>query len=520
MSMNGSVSNIEDLQTYASQNKISVAHSAVILKSPLVSKAHIWDEQVDLDDITESSTPKLVGDRDDLLTLMAKNKSSEIQFPSSTIFLHGLGCIASALTKAFCIEYGRNSIPVNLYVATGQPPSTGKSEVNNTFVMPIIMSYEKINKELSSERKMLIREIARIEKQLGSGKDMDERAIIEMFDVLESKQERLKSIPIYKATVTDATPEAAEILAMRQSGMFNILSAEAESINVMMGSVYGDNKGGKKTNQGLMLSAWDGEYISVERAGRETYTGFVRASISVLAQPDTIDTILEAGSSGRGLTERFLILVEPSMLGNRIDDRREKFNTNLYRRYENLIENILREEDVKLNFSADANDFIRGIVRINEPKMADDGEYSNALLTGVIGKADKQIRKIAAVLHCIENWQDGGERSRTIGLDETIWACSIFDSLSKTFVNAADSMGYVGNNSEMYKMVDVLNSLASSNKLKTTVAFIVNKVKNSKPFKGSRSLTKKLKIEILPELQKLNYCILDGQNVYINPRLK
>jgi hypothetical protein len=123
-------------------------------------------------------------------------------------------------------------------------------------------------------------------------------------------------------------------------------------------------------------------------------------------------------------------------------------------------------------------------------------------------------------LHCIENWQDGGERSRTIGLDETIWACSIFDSLSKTFVNAADSMGYVGNNSEMYKMVDVLNSLASSNKLKTTVAFIVNKVKNSKPFKGSRSLTKKLKIEILPELQKLNYCILDGQNVYINPRLK
>jgi len=471
----------------------------------------------------EKNSPVLVGDREDMLTLLAKNNSSNIQFPASTIFLHGLGCISSALTKAFYFEYGdgvNNLLSVGLYVVTGQPPSTGKSQVNKRFTMPMIMTYKKLNDETLTERRSITREIANIDKQLAAGKTLDEREVQELMDRMKEKEDRLKEIPEWSPALTDTTIEAAEILCIEQQGMFNILSAEAESINVIVGSVYGDDKGGKKANQGLILSGWDNEFINVKRAGRKSYTGMARSAISVLAQPDTIDTVLATGASGRGLTERFLMLLEPSWLGKRDFKKAEKFNVSLYRRYENFIENVLREDRVVLNFSKDANDFIMGYISGVEPKMRDDGDYSNALLTGVIGKADKQIRKIACVLHCIDNWQDGADRSRTVGDDHAMWAVAIFDELSKTFVNAADVMGYVGKGSEHEKMIAVLTSMAASNKMKSTIGAIVDKVKNSKPFKGSRNLTKKLRAEILPELESRNYCILDGNTIHINPRLK
>lgn len=520
MLTNGLGSSFEELQTYASDNKTSVASAAVIFKSPLISKQHIWPDIIEPESLVEKDAPVLVGDRDDLLTLIAKNNSSNVQFPPSTIFLHGLGCIASALTKAFSITYDNSSIPVNLYVVTGQPPSTGKSTINKRLMMPIVNGYKKINGETDVERKSLGMEISKLEKLLSGSKDMDSMEMEEIIDRIGRKELRLAEIPEWDASLTDTTIEAAEMAAAEQQGMFNILSAEAESINVIVGAVYGDDKGGKKSNQGLVLSAWDGEYINTRRVGRKGYKGEVRATIAVLAQPDSVDTILASGASGRGLTERFLMLLEKPWLGHRDFSKAAKFDASLYRRYESMIENMLREDDVELNFSADANDFIQNYTRITEPKMRDDGEYSNSLLTGFIGKADKQIRKLAAVLHCIEHWQDGGDKSRTIKDDYAMWAASIFDELSKTFVNAADTMGYVGKGSEVEKMITVLSTIASTGKFKTTVGAIRDKVKNSRPFKGSRNLTKKLGSEILPELESRNYCILDGSNIFINPRLK
>jgi hypothetical protein len=152
--------------------------------------------------------------------------------------------------------------------------------------------------------------------------------------------------------------------------------------------------------------------------------------------------------------------------------------------------------------------------------MRDGGEYSNNLLTGFIGKADKQIRKIAAVLHCIDNWQDGGQRSHTVTDDYTFWSISLFDELSKTFVSAADYMGYAGSNSEVQKMSSVLTELAGKNKIKVNFTVIRDKVRNVKPFRGSRNVADKLMNDVLPKMQELNYCVIDGQTIHINPRLK
>ena len=517
--MLGDIVGMEEISNYASDNNVGQHVAAIRLNSPIAQRVTFWPEVKNLTECKKIEAPNLTSsERGDLLTEYAKYVGGYIRFPSSTVFLHGLGCVASALNKSFTIDYGfDDTIPVNLYVATAQPPSTGKSSVNKAFLTPILMSYKKLNEIHEDERRAIQREMKRIERKLDGGK-VDGNEEVELVDMLESKRERLKQIPEWKGAISNATVESLENVAEQNGGMWNIVSAESDGLNVAVGSVYGDS--GAKKNIEILLKAWDGEWFSSERIGRVGYHGEVRGSIAVLAQDDTLDTMLAAGESGRGLTERFLMLSEKPMLGHRDHESKPMHDKVLKARYEAFINNIIMEDKVKLNFSHDAELCIKNYKVGLEPKMQDDGEYSNNLLTGFIGKADKQIRKIASVLHCIDNWQDGGQRSRTVTDDYALWAISLFHELSKTFVSAADYMGYAGSNSEIQKMSTVMTELASKNKTKVNFTVIRDKVRNVKPFRGSRNVADKLTNDVLPRMEALNYCVVDGQTIYINPRLK
>lgn len=511
---------VDDIEKWAEENNCTLAQAAVAVGSPLITKSAVWPDVSPLEFESVRPNPQIAtSERGDILTAVSKQISDAIQFPINTAFLHSLGVTASAMTKGFSIDYGLRGIPCNLYIITAQPPSTGKSAVNDRLYAPVFKAYNKINDETKTERKQLEREIKRLEKELDKEKSKEGEPD-EIMDKILSKEQRLESIPEWEGTLTDTTIEAAEMVAREQGGMFNIISAEAESINVVAGAVYGDDKGGKKSNQGLLLSAWDGEYVNTRRVGRKGYSGYVRSTISVIAQDDSIDTILAAGASGRGLTERFLLLCESSRLGHRDHFRKARVDRSLMNRYESMIENIVREDDVTLRFSDEADMIVRNYVASIEPELRDEGTFSNALLTGFMGKADKHIRKIAAVLHVSEAWQDGGSRSNVIEDDFALWAMSIFDELSKTFISASDNLGYVGRKSEIEKLRVVITGMAEKGKLKTTVSAIRDKVKNVKPFKGSRNIQAKLRNDCFPVLESHNYIVVNGNDIHINPRLK
>lgn len=511
---------VDDIEKWAKDNNCSMAQAAVAVGSPLITKPAVWPDVEPIEFDTSRPVANIAtSQRGDLLTEVSKGIADYVQFPANTAYLHAMGVTASAMTKGFSIDYGFDTIPCNLYIITAQPPSTGKSAVNGKLYAPIFKAYEKLNEETATERKQLIREIARLEKEL-SKDNSQEGDTEEILDKMADKQSRLDDIPEWEGTITDATIEAAEMVASNQKGMFSIISAEAESVNVVAGAVYGDDKGGKKANQGLLLSAWDGEYVNTKRVGRKGYRGYAKATISVIAQDDSVDTILAAGASGRGLTERFLLLCEPSKLGQRDHYKKYRFDKSLYSRYESMIENVIREDDVKLRFSDEAEAVLQNYKANLEPELGDNGKFSNALLTGFMGKADKHIRKIASVLHVSEAWQDGGSRSNVIDDDCTMWAIGIFDELSKTFVSASDSLGYVGRKSEVEKLRIVFTEMAEKGKLKVSVSAIRDKVKNVKPFKGSRNVQKKLKEDILPTLEESGYIVVAGNDIHINPRLK
>jgi len=70
----------------------------------------------------------LLGSADTVLSRMARAIAAEVLFPVNTAYLHGLGVIASLAVRRFKVAYwsDRNTIPVNLYVVTSQPSSSGR----------------------------------------------------------------------------------------------------------------------------------------------------------------------------------------------------------------------------------------------------------------------------------------------------------------------------------------------------------------------------------------------------------
>lgn len=508
---------MEEISFYANDNNVTRQAAAVALKSPLISKPQIWPDTREVKEAVKIETASLcISKRNDLLTLMCEDISEYLQFPKSTAFLHGLSCVSAAMCKSFKIDlFGPDELlPTGIYAVTAQPPSTGKSHVNTKFSKPIVLAYQELNDTHKVERQRLAREIKRIERDLEKCKDPHQE--MELCDQLDDKQMRLDRIPEWQPVTTNATPEALEKIAGRNDGLMNILSAESESLKAVTGSMYGNGM----NNYQLLLNAWVSEHYSAERVTRDAFNGFPKAAISVIAQDDVVEALLKASGDGRGFGERFLLLTEKSLLGTRNRLSRKPANDSLNKRYQQLIKNIIFEPKVNLKFSNSALEMISSFSQHYEPMMKEDSEYSHNMMTGFLGKYDIHVAKIAAALHVIEHWQDGGQRSTTIGADTVTWANGLYDELLKTYKNAAEYMGYTGRISELQKIITLFNELSSKGKSKVMISQLREKVRNVKPFKGARNISKKIKDEILPALEELNYCLVDGQTIYINPRLK
>lgn len=478
-----------------------------------------WREPKDLELSSSQKEDQVIitDETEGLLADMARDVSKVVKFPVSTAYLHALGVAASAMTKAFKYQYGSKPKPVTLYVCTAQPPSSGKSGINDMLLDPIRDAYVEINKKNQRRRRELEKEIQELEKSLAKP-DIHSAAFDNKEKMLEEAYQDLENTPIWQPTVKDATIEAAEATAKKQTGMINIVSDEAEAINTIFGNTY--VREGSKANYGLLLSAWDGDMVESVRVGREAYIGRARSSIAVLAQADSVESILRAGATGRGLAERFLLLSEKSLLGTRDHSVSYHPDFKLHQRYAETMSNIVNEKDVVLSVDPNGIDTINTFRELVEREMSDCGKYEHNLITGFMGKFDKQVLKIASVLHVCEHWQTGASREKTIDQQTVLDACLLFDQLSYTYINAADNLGFVGANSEVITLGETLSRKAEKNELKLSIRKLVNDIKGKKPFKGSRNLTRKIREQILPKLQENNYCFVWGNDIYINPRLK
>ena len=512
-------SGFSELERIANDRNIPVYVAAIEAGTQAYKIKENWPEPNDLD-LTSGDQKDLdliASAGEGILSDLAQDMAKVVKFPVNTAFLHSVGVVASAMTKAFKYNYNGFEKPVNLYICTAQPPSSGKSGINEMLIEPVLSAYDLVNKKNKRKLTKLLAEKAELEKSLRKDKIHDD-AFDSKSEMLDKVEDDIKNCPIWRPAIKDATIEAAEEVAKHQSGMINIISDEAEAINTIFGNTY--VKDGAKANYGLLLSAWDGDRFDSVRISREAFSGRARSTISVIAQSDSIESILRAGATGRGLAERFLLLSEPSLLGQRDHAVSIAPNFELHQRYAELVSNIINEESVTLEFSKSAKEIINDFRNSAEKEMNDCGAYEHNLLTGFMGKFDKQVYKIACVLHACEHWQTGGTRTRKVSSETILNAIYLFSDLSSTYIKAADKLGYVGENSEVIVLSEVLTAKLEKGVYSITLKKLVDNIKNRKPFAGSRNLTRKIREKIIPELEKNGHCYMHNKKIFINPRLK
>jgi hypothetical protein len=475
-----------------------------------------WEDPASIDDCDETILKIDLVDkkRNDVLTNLAMSISEQIQFPVNTAFLHGLGVIATAMTKSFSYDYYGNQSPVNLFVVTSQPPSTGKSGINSCFVTPVRVAFTDFNKQQQIKRNKYEKEIGDIKNELKEASQ--DREIDALISELTEKEEKLENTPVYRYSVSNTTPEALEQIAFNQLGCWNVISDEAGAVNVLLGNMYSENS---LSNADIVLQSWDGDWLSSSRVTRKAGEGYVRGSIAVIAQDETISTILQAGARGNGISERFLLLRENNMLGSRDHNSFNPVDEELKAKYAYLINTLVFSDGTIFKFSNDAKRLIRENKIKIEPHLSDGGQYSNNLLRGVVGKMDKQVMKISCVLHVVEHWKDKS-KPETVEANTVKWAIKLYKELIKLYIDAADSNGFIGEISEIKAIKEQFIKFLNKGKFAVTPSELKDFVKGKSVFKGRAKLASYIKDRLLFKCIDLRLCTLVDGKIVINPKLR
>jgi len=490
--------------------------SAILSDKSRASGISLWPEPRPINDIEHGYDNIRVFDksRNDLLSKMSLAISEQMQFPVDSVFLHGLGVMASAMTKSFKYEYYGSTSPVTIYVVTAQPPSTGKSGVNGAFFHPVRIAFDDFNDKQKRKRGKIEGKLISLKKDIKSAPKNEIETLARELDKLE---DQLETTPIYSYSVSDSTPEALTELALKQNGLFNVISDEGTAITSLLGSTYSSDK--NKTNAEAILKGWDGEYISSARVLRGHTKGFIRGSVAVLAQDEAVQTILELAVRGNGVAERFFLLREKNMLGERDHTKFKGIDNSLKSSYSMLISKLVHNDDFTFKISPAGMKLIVAVKIEYEPLMADNKEFSSSLLRGVAGKMDKRVLKTACVLHVAEHWNSKGGPD-TISAKTIQWAINICKALMSAYQRTATSSGFVGSDAECQKVIEAMIRYMNRGKMTTTPSQLRDNVKNIAIFKDIPKLSSHLSVDVIPRLVEMGYCCVVKKQIYINPRLR
>lgn len=338
-----------------------------------------------------------------ILARMAKEAARVIQFPENTAYLHCLGVFSSATVINFQVEYNHKFIPVGMYTLGAQPSGSGKSSANSYFLDPISHALVKRNRTLSMLHKNIDGEIELISKQAEKAKT-DTHLLRSYSSAIEKLVDDKIRNPIVAKAKKNSTPQAAEEVAAKQGGVFNMCSDEQEAIDTYLGLSYGDGK--SAPDNGVFIAAFGGDMMGTARISREGIDIAVRGAFAVIAQNAGVDTLIKAGAAGRGVSERCLVIKEPNRIGFRTYTReRSQFDVDLKAEYQALCTNVVTGTyPLNLTFSEQCRDMIVDLKNMVEPQCRPGSKYGDSQIRGFASKIEQHITKLAANFHIAEQW--------------------------------------------------------------------------------------------------------------------
>ncbi|CAM0047844.1 DNA helicase [Vibrio phage K435] len=380
-----------------------------------------------------------------LIGQVAREQSILCEFPLQTSTLVALGLVSHITNIAFCSQFAHyKPLPCGLYVASEQGKAASKS--------PLFDAIKgDADDEIGEWNKVIVKN-----KQLAMAEMKARKWDVDSADVPEKIMEDAAASPI-ELFITNSTPEALETQAGNQGGIFSVASTEKTILNVLFGDMYKDS--GDK-NLELCLSGFVGEKPKVLRITRKGIMTRASGAITILSQPGTVESIL-AASTNSGLSERFLMLIEPRITKDELKDiwatekpKDQPFTKTLSTVLKKIVQITKDQESLEiqhrrhLRFEKRSEEFIEDYRQKCKLRTLDpDDIFSNELILGYLLKSDMQIMKLATVLHVTENLINSNKVPAVIDHRYVEMAWEVVFTLMRGIPKICEQCGLIGGDS-------------------------------------------------------------------------
>ena len=333
--------------------------------------------------------------------------------PAALPAVCALGVISAALGAGLEVVSGSNrTTRGNLYLLASAESGSGKSEVFRIVAAPLLEHQQKLLEDwktrtapaIQAELRIIEKECHRIERQAAKASDPAERerlrGELEYREATKAALTRKAAMPSILAQ--DVTTERlAVMLADNREQLF---SASADARKVIE-NVLGRYNPGKTTDESLYLSAFSGDFIRVDRQGREPV--ILRRPCLTLAwfiQPDMAAQLFDQDSlAASGFLARLLVC-HTHARPQRIEDDAQFLPSTLRDRWAEVVRDTLATfhhatEPVRIEASPEAMAFMiqfhNLVIDRRDADLADVGAFA--------ARYAEQAWRLAVVLHAAEH---------------------------------------------------------------------------------------------------------------------
>ena len=429
-------------------------------------------------------------------------------FPLETSNLMALCAASWCVGVGYKVSfYDGDSIPVNLFFIAEARSGEGKSRALKLLTKGMTKSIEEIAEKRKLTRSRLMDDF------VANNDNKPEKASHTEKEMLN--KELAKNHPL-SHTVSDMTGAAFDNMLRDQRGWFVLKTTEQGLIDsLFMGSHTDGN-----ANLDPFLNAFDGEYTETRRVGREGFSGTPHGGIGVISQSGSIEKMLEL-SGNRGLTQRFLMMLEPTKMGTRKFGRytRElkhlpRFNGvcgGIVKGAINDIETLEFNNLKTLKIEDGAWDLIYDFKNTIEPSLGPGGKYEPAILSSMWSKFEIFCMKISATLHVIYGNTDKENISEETMVDAITIAAIMLSGVSEI----AESKGIVGGGMEKRGVLEYLKDKSRIHGVDgQAIKNTLSRRKIFAEYQENKSKRVMEVVEMLVKDGKVSKQVIDGNDFY------
>lgn len=343
--------------------------------------------------------------------------SESLQVPVDMPAVSALAAAALCTQRKFKVHtQARHFEPINLYTAIVAKPSERKSPTIALTMGPVYKYQREENErrrpqveEYRARRDMIQRRIESTKKAATSGKRAKNSSPATIDDVMTLYHE-LEDLDKYAVdyislTADDITMEALTSKMMANGEKMALVSSEGGIFNVMSG-LYTGGMG----NFDLILKAWSGDHVEVDRKGRAPEVLLNPAlTINLMVQPRVLEAVMNnIEFAGRGLNARFLYAIPVSTVGRR-PFKAPDIPQNVMDDYNRLLRRFLSIPDTGepniIELTDEARNELEKIHNEIEPRLAGDLEP----IGDWAGKYVGTVVRIAGLLHVCDHIEKAAE---------------------------------------------------------------------------------------------------------------